>query len=309
MICAYCGQECRPTKEHIISSGILDLFPECFMTIDDMRKKVYPADPMINDVCADCNNKKISYIDSYAKEFVKRYFMGKYGADEQLDVEYDYSIIQKMLLKYAYNDLRMRRENTDFFNAKIKSYLMNSHNKAPLSNVTVMAGLAVNTSPAPDFMFGNLKIQWSNTPMFLANSIIENIDYETGQMKIREPFEREKLPGLLLSYIFRFNSGQFILMCWDEHCADVRASQAIVKFQYPYTVLEPYEHTATLSRCTSESTYHHFQLIDVTWGQSLLDEISLMRRMANPKQDDYFNEMTSAWEIEEKKLAEQNKRD
>ena len=28
MKCAYCGREARGTKEHIISSGILDLFPE-----------------------------------------------------------------------------------------------------------------------------------------------------------------------------------------------------------------------------------------------------------------------------------------
>ena len=34
MICAYCGKEAKGTKEHIISSGILGLFPECFATID-----------------------------------------------------------------------------------------------------------------------------------------------------------------------------------------------------------------------------------------------------------------------------------
>lgn len=34
MICAYCGKEPKGTKEHIISSGILGLFPECFATID-----------------------------------------------------------------------------------------------------------------------------------------------------------------------------------------------------------------------------------------------------------------------------------
>lgn len=309
MICAYCGQDSRPTKEHIISSGVLDLFPECYMTIDDLRKKLYTADPMINDVCAECNNNRISYIDSYAKEFIRHYFISKYEADAKLDIEYDYSMLQKMLLKYAYNDLRARHGNTDFFNTNVRNFLINADNSAPLPNVTIMAGLAVNTSPAPDFMFGNQKIQWSNTPIFLANSIIENINYETGEMKIREPFEREKLPGLILSYIFRFNSGQFILMCWEEHNPDAKNSQVITRFQYPYIILDASEHTATLSRCTSESTYHHFQLIDVTWGQGILDDVSTMRRMANPKQDQYFKEMTSAWEKEEQKLAEQNKRE
>lgn len=33
MICAYCGKESKETKENVISSGILELFPECFVTI------------------------------------------------------------------------------------------------------------------------------------------------------------------------------------------------------------------------------------------------------------------------------------
>ncbi len=43
MICAYCGQEAKGTKEHIISCAILDLFPECFATIDSIRGKVHLA--------------------------------------------------------------------------------------------------------------------------------------------------------------------------------------------------------------------------------------------------------------------------
>lgn len=37
MRCAYCGNETTATREHIISSGILDLFPECYLTIDGKR--------------------------------------------------------------------------------------------------------------------------------------------------------------------------------------------------------------------------------------------------------------------------------
>ena len=77
-ICAYCGNETKGTKEHIISSGILDLFPECFLTIDETKGIVHGADPVIKDVCADCNNNRISYIDSYAKEVVEKYFLQKY---------------------------------------------------------------------------------------------------------------------------------------------------------------------------------------------------------------------------------------
>ena len=78
MICAYCGKEAKSTKEHIISSGILDLFPECFATIDGNRNVIHTADPMVKDVCADCNNNQITYIDAYAKDIIKRYFVSKY---------------------------------------------------------------------------------------------------------------------------------------------------------------------------------------------------------------------------------------
>ena len=76
MICAYCGKEAKGTKEHIISSGILGLFPECFATIDGERSIVHQGDPMVKDVCADCNNNRISYIDSYAKEFIENGVVG-----------------------------------------------------------------------------------------------------------------------------------------------------------------------------------------------------------------------------------------
>ena len=78
MICAYCGREARGTREHIISSGVLGLFPECFATIDPERDAVYENDPMVRDVCADCNNNRISYIDTYAKYSLQGTTQGRY---------------------------------------------------------------------------------------------------------------------------------------------------------------------------------------------------------------------------------------
>ncbi|WP_243106608.1 MULTISPECIES: hypothetical protein [unclassified Blautia] len=156
MICAYCGKEAKGTKEHIISSGILGLFPECFATIDGERSIVHQGDPMVKDVCADCNNNRISYIDSYAKEFIEKYFLVKYKKDDTLSVEYDYTMIQKMCLKFAFNDLRARKKEVSFFDDEVKEFLLNEEKSSPLGNITILAGLAVNTSPAPDYMFGNM---------------------------------------------------------------------------------------------------------------------------------------------------------
>ena len=153
MICAYCGRKARGTREHIISSGVLGLIPECFATIDPERDAVYENDPMVRDVCAACNNNRISYIDAYAKGFVETYFVRKYNKDDTLSIDYNYTLLQKMCIKYAFNDMRSRRKDVSFFDDEIKNYLLDETKNTPLRNVTLLAGLAVNTSPAPDFMF------------------------------------------------------------------------------------------------------------------------------------------------------------
>ena len=164
MKCAYCGKEARGTREHIISSAILDLFPECYITFDDARNAIHEADPMVKDVCAECNNNRISYIDSYAKEFISKYFVKKYKEDDVVEIEYDYTLIQKMLLKYAYNDMRSRKEDCSFFDEEILEYLMDINNNVPKDNITVMCGLAVNVSPVPDSMFGNMILLIGSAP-------------------------------------------------------------------------------------------------------------------------------------------------
>ena len=85
-----------------------------------------------------------------------------------------------MLLKYAYNDMRSHKEDCSFFDEEIKQFLMNSNDAIPKANITILCGLAVNVSPVPDAMFGNLKLRWGKNPLFYSNSTIRNINYETG---------------------------------------------------------------------------------------------------------------------------------
>lgn len=304
MICAYCGEEAKGTKEHIISCSILDLFPECFATIDNIRGKIHQGDPMVKDVCAICNNNKISYIDSYAKQLISSYFIDKYEIDDTLDFEYSYTLIQKTLLKYSYNDLRSHKEDTSFFNQIVLDFLTHEEISEPLQNVTILAGLAINTSPAHDYMFGNNKIRWGKDPIFLSNSIIEHIDYDTGELIIRENNPKEELRKLNYSYIFRFNSVQFLLLCWEPNISEeqLKTNKIILEHQYPYSLLSE-NGKSQLSRCTSETTYHFEMLIDVTWGQAIFDDISFMRGTYSDKSQAYLKELDKQWKEEEEKLA------
>lgn len=304
MICAYCGHEAKGTKEHIISCAILDLFPECFATIDSIRNKVHLGDPMVKDVCANCNNSRISYIDSYAKKIISHYFIQKYEKDDELEFAYDYTLIQKMLLKYAFNDLRSLRDDTSFFTQSVLGFLMNESIIEPLRNVTILAGLAVNTSPAHDYMFGNIKIRWSKNPALLSNSIIEHINYETGEICHRSENPRQEFRKMNFSYVFRFNSVQFLLFCWDDDISDddLRTNNVVLQYQYPYTILNAQGHH-TLSRCTSEATYHHEMLIDVNWGQGIFDDITWMRGTYSDKSQQYLKETETLWKKEEEELS------
>lgn len=309
MKCAYCGKEAKGTKEHIISSGILDLFPECFATFDNDRSKVYLRDPMIKDVCSDCNNNKISYIDSYAKTFIERYFLKKYLKDDVLEMEYDYTLIQKMCLKYAFNDLRSHKKDISFFSTDIIEYLLNEDETEPLRNITILAGLAVNTSPIPDYVFGNMKLRWSDSPLFYSNSIVMNVDYDTGKITLRDKMETENFKKCALSYVFRFNSLQLLLLCWDKDISeeDLVQNKVVLEYQYPYKILDA-SGCIEISRCTSEATYHHENIIDVSWGQSIMDEISFMRGTFTDEYQKYMSFVENEWSTEEKNLAEKHSR-
>lgn len=308
MKCVYCGKDKPGSREHIISSAVLDLFPECFATIDGERGRVYPSDPVIKDVCAECNSK-IAYIDSYAKAVIEEYFVQKYEKDSELQFKYDYTMLQKVCVKYAFNDCRSRGYDRSFFAQDIVQWLLNKEDDAPKRNITLMAGLAINTSPAPDFVFGNNKIRWGKDPLLFSNSIVMNVDYNTGQIFLRENPERESFTKEALSYIFRFNSLQIILMCWEPDISDeeLQTNNVVLGVQYSYTILDD-SGKSVLKRCTSESTYHIEKLIDTTWGQDVMDEISYMRGTFSDESQNYLKAVEQQWEKEEERIANEHPR-
>ena len=306
MKCAYCGKEAKGTREHIISCAILDLFPECYITFDDARHTSHESDPMVKDVCAECNNEKISYIDSYAKEFISKYFAKKYKEDAVVEVEYDYVMVQKMLLKYAFNDMRSHKEDCSFFDQEIIHYLLNAEDNIPKGNVTVLCGLAVNVSPVPDAMFGNLKLRWCKNPILYTNSTIRHINYETGQIYLNDGVEKEEFSDLEVSYVFRFNSVQFLLLCWKKGSDKIEQNSIVLECQYPYCMLKEKEQKATLPMCTDEFNYHHFEHIHVRWDG--LFEVGLMRKYASGGRFEYKEQYEKEWAEEEKKISKQHPR-
>lgn len=269
MICAYCGNEGDRTLEHIISHGVLDLFPECDYTYD-RHGKVYQSEPAIKDVCSNCNNNRISYIDSYAIEFIKKYFIKVYDTDCEVLIEYDYCLLSKVLIKYAFNDTRASKKDTSFFNEEIKSYLLNREKTSITMPISIYGGIAVNTSVVPSFVFGNKKLYWVANPTFLENSMIEYYDEESGRVFLRKELNKYEIDGLLFSYLFKFNSGQFIIMFWENEDSK-KKNEILIPINYPYSLIEPEKNNVIMKRCTHAYNFHTPELIDVSWGIPMAD--------------------------------------
>lgn len=300
MKCAYCGLEAKGTKEHIISKSVLNLFPECFLTINEEKEIVYFAEPMIKDVCVECNGKKLSYIDSYAKDFIEKYFTKEYNEDESIEIEYNYSLLQKILLKYAYNDLRAKNKNTDFFSNEIKNYLLSEESIEPLKNITILGGLAINTSPMPLWMVGNKKIEWGDSPFFVSD-FIGRWDYFTREFIIKQG--KKEFKAIKLAYIFRFYTGQFILICWDVDDKNIIDEKRTLNFQYPYIELSN-EGKSILKRCTGYLNYHQLKIVDTKIGLGFQDEMASM----DTYNKEYLEELNNEWIEEEKVLRKKYKK-
>ena len=147
-------------------------------------------------------------------------------------------MIQKMLLKYAYNDMRSHKEDCSFFDEEIKQFLMNS----------------------------NLEI----------------------------------------SYVFRFNSVQFLLLCWDKESNKIEQNRTVLRCQYPYYLMNEAESRAVLPICTDELNYHRFDHIHVRWDG--LFEVGLMRKYASGGNYKYKELYERAWKEEEKKIKDEHSR-
>lgn len=304
MKCIYCEQEKKPSREHIISSSVLDLFPECYLTMDMVKKVIHQADPVIKDVCGECNSK-IAYIDSYAKEFISEYFLEKYSYKARPTFKYNYTLLQKVLLKYAYNDLRSHKDDTTFFDQEIRNFILEENENIPKDNVIIMAGIAVNRTPAPDFMFGNLKLQMIQQPMFFDETLVENIDYHNWSFKLREHPKRLTIPELRMSYVFRFNSGQFLLLCFDKNIADLEQQKIVLDCSYPYVVLDENKGEAELPLCTSYLNYHHPGMVCLSWDPAF--ELSYMAQGANDN-NEALKEIQRKFDKYEERLAEEHRR-
>ncbi len=109
--CAFCGQATTLTREHVWPAAMHARLssepgqsPRGFYSsrlgID------LPNEPVIKDVCGECNSGPLSALDAYICSMWDRYFCHSLHCGEKVVFEYDYHRLARWLLKLCFNSAR-----------------------------------------------------------------------------------------------------------------------------------------------------------------------------------------------------------
>jgi hypothetical protein len=106
--CVYCGRREALTGEHVVPDCFQKSFEAISIAKTSTGDKAILSAQQIHDVCACCNNGPLSRLDSYLCFLNDRYFLKTVHAGHRVRFEYDFDLLQRMLLKIGYNVARTR---------------------------------------------------------------------------------------------------------------------------------------------------------------------------------------------------------
>ncbi|KPH05030.1 hypothetical protein CO657_11175 [Rhizobium acidisoli] len=120
-VCAFCGPtESKRTKEHLWPTS---LYRRVVALLDGGEQKFWvasldkalPNEPTIRDVCAVCNNGELSTLDNYVCQVFDRDFSVIRERGEKVELEFDYHLLKRWLLKMSYNSARINGSDVPVF--------------------------------------------------------------------------------------------------------------------------------------------------------------------------------------------------
>jgi hypothetical protein len=121
--CAYCNLDKKLTKEHIWPKCIITRMPELSLKFLDSKKIVTGSELVISDVCAECNNKYLSPLDSYLCSLYDKYFINYFEEKTPFIFEYNYDLLLRTILKITFNSSRtVSRLDNEF--EKFRNYIL-----------------------------------------------------------------------------------------------------------------------------------------------------------------------------------------
>ena len=102
--CAYCGRERDLTREHVWPRCVHDRLPTYDQVVVTDRPTFTSAGGLtVRDVCAECNNARLSPLDAYWCGLYDRHFSRYLRPGNRVRFEYDSGLLSRSLLKLLYN--------------------------------------------------------------------------------------------------------------------------------------------------------------------------------------------------------------
>lgn len=132
--CAYCDEKRKTTKEHIWPKCIINRMPELEAKYVSSQKKFVSSELTISDVCAECNNTKLSSLDAYLCQLYDQYFKTYIEEKQMFVFEYDYELLLRSLLKITYNSSRTVNKLENIF-AKYRKFIKDGGEN--VENITI----------------------------------------------------------------------------------------------------------------------------------------------------------------------------
>ena len=125
MKCAYCDNEGKMSREHVIPKGFIEHmnFKEQIVALDKAPTRVINSEITVKDVCATCNNGYLSVLDSYGLNLILKYNDKISVHTKKIQFKYNYDLLTRWLLKICYNmarandghyDISLYKKNVDY---------------------------------------------------------------------------------------------------------------------------------------------------------------------------------------------------
>lgn len=213
-VCQYCFREFnedkyRRTAEHIIPKGIIDLYPEHYISFTDGKEFVDNRGMTIADVCKYCNGTLLSPLDSYGKSLIKNQFFERIPIEELDNTfikTFDYTKLSRWLLKILFNARRAKNLDCSWFD-NAHGYMLYGLCVENIS-FSIFAGVHINTTPMPEETYANLPMQIHEEPMLLGNSLgIVSLGIDPYVNSI-------KVPMAAHTYCIRLGTAVFYCILW-----------------------------------------------------------------------------------------------
>jgi hypothetical protein len=195
--CAYCDTGEGLTNEHVVPDFYSKAFGETISIVQTPTDDKAVSSPQeIKDVCASCNSGALSLLDEYLSALNKKYFSTIIHAGDRVCFEYDFDLLQRVLLKVAYNVARTRKKWPVWVFQEMREFILSD--EAGPSGLRIFLQLLV---PTP--------VRRTSLPVTQGTTEVPPLPWRA------ELYDVSGLPGLVFVYSVSFMSYRFFVLQED----------------------------------------------------------------------------------------------